>query len=161
MELRTEHSALLPRRDVVYRFAPCTPYDIEAMESWLGELAQQGLLLCRDGVWGGLVRFERARPRRVRYRLDAAPIRHRIFEEPPCPTEEERVIAAAAGWQYWGRFSSFYIYRTEEPLALELNTDPKVQAMSLDLLRKETTSRTMLHLAILVMNGWKLMGMPL
>ena len=155
------NAAAAPAPKIVHRLVPCPLYDIEALESWLGDMAQQGYLLCQDGFWGDLVSFEVGRPRRVRYRLDAAPIRRSIMDEAPHPSEEELEIAAAAGWQYMGRRSYFYVYCTAEPLALELNTDPKVQALSLDILRKELTGNLMLHLTILLIHGWKILGMPL
>lgn len=45
----------------VCRLAPCPSYDVEGMESWLSELAQEGLLLEPDGFFAGLAFFSRAR----------------------------------------------------------------------------------------------------
>ena len=161
METTQRNAMTAAKPKTVYRWVPCPLYDIEALESWLGEMAQNGYCLCRDGFWGPLVRFEKTEPCTMRYRLDAAPGRYSIFEDAPHPTEEELEIAAAAGWQYMGRRSFFYVYCTAEPQALELNTDPRVQALSLDQLRKSTTSNFFLHLFILLTNGWRLLGMPL
>jgi len=150
-----------PKSKTIYRLVPCPLYDIEALESWLGEMAARGYFLVQDGFWGDLVQFETGRPRRMRYRLDAIPVRRTVFDEPPRPSEEELEIAAAAGWQYMGNRSVFYVYCTAEPLALELNTDPKVQALSLDLLRKDVTGSLVMHVTILAIHGWKILGMPL
>ena len=33
----------------IYRLPPCPAYDVEAMESWLGAMAEQGWVLEQDG----------------------------------------------------------------------------------------------------------------
>ena len=53
----------------VYRLPPCPAYDIEGMESWLSDMAANGLLLSADGFFAGFAIFEKSEPRAVRYRL--------------------------------------------------------------------------------------------
>ena len=68
-------------RQTVRRLAPCPPYDVEACESWLGDMAEQGLML---ELWGLLdVRFRREEPRPVRYRLAAARLEGNVLFGPP------------------------------------------------------------------------------
>lgn len=41
------------RTRTVYRLPPCPRCDVERMESWLGDMARQGLFLQKEGIaWG-------------------------------------------------------------------------------------------------------------
>ena len=60
------------KKKYVYRLPPCPAYDVEGMESWLCALAWEGLLLRKDGFHAGVAVFEKAAPRQVKYRLEAA-----------------------------------------------------------------------------------------
>ena len=56
----------------VHRLCPCDSCDVEGIQSWLEDLAAEGLFLAEDGVFCGVFSFERKSPRRVTYRLDVA-----------------------------------------------------------------------------------------
>ena len=60
---------MTPERKIrkAYLLPPCPNYDVEALESWLTELASEGLFL-RDIKVGFFV-FEKTAPQAVRYRL--------------------------------------------------------------------------------------------
>lgn len=117
-------------RPTVRRLAPCPPYDVEACESWLGDMAEQGLMLER---WGGFeARFRRETPRPVRYRLTAARLKGNVLFIPPgTPDAGEEALYEEAGWHFVCRQNEFYIYACDDPAAPELHTDPAVQALSL------------------------------
>ena len=117
-------------RQTVRRLAPCPPYDVEACESWLGDMAEQGLMLER---WGGFeARFRRETPRPVRYRLTAARLKGNVLFIPPgTPDAGEEALYEEAGWHFVCRQNEFYIYACDDPAAPELHTDPAVQALSL------------------------------
>lgn len=117
-------------RQTVRRLAPCPPYDVEACESWLGDMAEQGLMLER---WGGFeARFRREAPRPVRYRLTAARLKGNVLFSPPgSPDAGEKALYEEAGWHFVCRQNEFYIYACDDPAAPELHTDPAVQALSL------------------------------
>lgn len=121
----------MPRTKTL-RLPPCPPYDLEATESWLEDLAARGLHLARDGFFAGVAVFERGEPRTLRYRLDAAPRQAGLmYDNGGEPDPAERELSAAAGWDYVARRGQFYIYRAEEAGAAELHTDPAVQALRL------------------------------
>lgn len=124
-----------PRRR--YRLPVCPAWDVEATESWLQDMAAKGLVLDRDGFGLGLFTFVEADPCAMRYRLDAADTRGGLFADdmgaPPAARQE---LAAEAGWQYLGRRGEFWIYGCADPAAPELNTDPRVQAISLRQMEK-------------------------
>lgn len=42
----------------VYRILPCPVYDISSIEAWLMEMAAEGLVLTKDGIFAGMVNFE-------------------------------------------------------------------------------------------------------
>ena len=53
----------------VSRFPPCPLYDVEGIESWLEDLAKQGLILTKAGLFCGFAEFEQTDPKPMRYRL--------------------------------------------------------------------------------------------
>lgn len=130
----TEHTA--PKRRA-YRLPPCPSYDVEGIESWLSDLAaRQGLFLAKDSLLG-IRAFERGTPRPARYRLEAAPKSTSLWaEDGGEPAPEAVALGAEYGWEYLTRCGEFYVYRTFEPGARELNTDPAVQAIALNAVRK-------------------------
>ena len=60
-------------KDRLFRLPPCPPYDVEATESWLEDMAAQGWMLEKDSIFLGVAAFDKAEPASVRYRLGAPP----------------------------------------------------------------------------------------
>jgi len=121
---------------IVHRYPPCPEYDIEAMESWLSDMAAEGLVLTRDGFFFGFGYFEKTEPKAMRYRLEATKNRSGTLNEFN-PPEEAQELYETMGWQYVAARGNFHIYCTEDPEARELHTDPQVQAITIDTLRKK------------------------
>lgn len=119
----------------VYRYPPCPDYDVEAMESWLSDMAAKGLVLTRDGFFFGFGNFEKTEPKTMRYRLEPSKYKSGTLSEYN-PPEEAQELYEAMGWQYVAARGNFYIYCTDDPEARELHTDPQVQAMNIDAARK-------------------------
>lgn len=119
-----------------YRLPPCPDYDIEGMESWLGDMAEKGLLLSRDGFFAGFAILQKDEPCAMRYRLDAAPKKTGFFSDTPGPDEDTLALSTACGWEYVAPRGQFYIYRTADPDAPELHTDPQVQALAINQIRR-------------------------
>lgn len=117
------------QRNRTRRLIPCPVYDVEGLEGWLGEMAQQGWLLEKDGIFCNTAAFERTEPRPVRYRLAAAMKSTSLWSEGGgAPDPEEVALGEMYGWEYVGVRGEFFIYRAFDPGARELNTDPAVQA---------------------------------
>ncbi len=114
----------------IHRLPPCPVYDIEGFQSWLSDMARQGYLLDRDGFFLGFASFEVTTPCHMSYRLQAASRPKAAFDEGE-PDDEEAELSEALGWDYVARRGEFHIYRSADPEARELNTDPDVQAMAL------------------------------
>jgi hypothetical protein len=113
-----------------FRLAPCAHYDIEGIESWLESMAEEGYFLSKSRFFDV---FETGSARCVRYRLQASR---------STPDNEAVEICKAFGWEFITNRRGFHIYATNEPKARELNTDPKVQALSIRIpLKKECYSQ--------------------
>ena len=101
---------------------PTSLYNIPANEAWLAEQARRGWLL-ESAV--DFVKFQKTEPGEYRYRLEPLPRR----EWKPDP--EVREACETAGWEYVTTVEGyFHIYRTADPAAPELHTDPVVQGDS-------------------------------
>ncbi len=116
----------------VRRLAPCQPYDVEGMESWLADMEARGFRLCEDGFTcldRGI--FQVVPPGAARYRLQPAEST-RYFREHGDPPKEEQDMLGEMGWDYVARWHRFAVYRCGDPSAPELNTDPRVLAITYD-----------------------------
>ena len=111
-----------------HRLCPCNAMDMEGIQSWLEDLAMEGLLLERDSIFCGFWSFEKTAPRKAQYRLEV--IQAKFLEDTDCPGEEMVETAEAMGWEYVTRYGQFYIYRSFDPQARPLHTDPAVQALT-------------------------------
>lgn len=127
----------MPEPKYTYRLPPCPAYDVEGMEAWLEDMASEGLMLTADGFFLGFAGFERRKPdHKVRYRLEARKY-GKFLEDTSDPSDEAIELGEAYGWEYVARRGDFYIYRSARPDARELNTDPSVQALALNAVRKD------------------------
>ena len=119
------------------RLLPCPAYDVEGLESYLAEQAQSGLHLCPDGIWAGFALFARGGQRSVSYRLEAAPKSTSLWAEGGGRPDEEAVaLAEKYGWTYVAKRGGFFIFRSDAADTRELNTDPAVQVIALDAVRR-------------------------
>ena len=107
----------------VKRMLPCGRFDIERIESWLQDMAGEGLHQARRKRVGC---FAQGEPRQVRYRLQP---KASVLES-DLPEQSIRELCAEYGWEFVTELGEFYVYRAEDPNARELNTDPAVQAQA-------------------------------
>lgn len=120
-----------------YRRPPCPGYDFVGIEGWLERMAAKGMHLDGQGYVLGCFQFQKGSPAEVKFRLEANPKQSPLDLKPlEDPDPEAIALYGDFGWEYWGQYREFYIYRAENPNARELNTDPVVQAMGLDNVRK-------------------------
>lgn len=125
----------------VYRLCPCDSSDVEGLQSWLEDLASEGLFLVEDGVFCGVFSFERKAPRNVTYRLDVAQKRKpRFMDSGDGLTEEELELYRSLGWEYLLRYGDFHIYRSMQNGAPELNTETETHAITISLLKRKHRS---------------------
>lgn len=119
-----------------YRLVPCASYDVEGMESWLEDLAKEGLFLTNDGFFLGFGFFNQGEPRKAKYRLQARSSHGSFFADEYEPLKEERELNEEFGWEFVVQRGEFFIYRSKEENVRELNTDPAVQAITMKEVQK-------------------------
>ena len=136
----------------IYRLPPCPAYDVAGTEGWLEEMARRGWFLAKDGFFAGVAAFERGEPRPVRYRLTGALKSTSMWsDDGGCPDPEEITLGKKYAWEYMGNRGEFTVYRTFDPDARELNTDPEVQAEAVKAVknrRSGTVTTSILWLAV-------------
>ena len=116
--------------NLIRKWAVVDAKDITRTETWLEDMAAQGLFFHSFSRWSILApgpllvvlfQVDVPKPRR-RYRL--CPARPQEAE----PTQETLELYAQSGWQflrYWGTSCvSYYLFYTDDPNALEPYTDP-------------------------------------
>lgn len=123
-----------------YRICPCFSYDVEGIQTWLEDLAAEGLVLEADGIFLGFFTFRKTIAQKCVYRLVPIKQKRGFFDDSDAPDQEEQEFSQHCGWEYLVRYGSFYIYRATGPGARPLHTDPTVHAMALEGLKKEQRS---------------------
>ncbi len=121
---------------LVHRICPCFAHDMEGIQTWLEDLAAEGLFFVPEGRTLTVFSFRRGAPQKVRYRLEAVAPRG-LWSASDGPDREMQETFAQMGWKYLDYFGSFHIYRCDDPQAPELNTDPTVQSATLQSLKKQ------------------------
>ena len=121
--------------ETVIRILPCASFDIESVESWLTDMAGEGLYLERQGNYFGLFHFRRGEPRALPYRLVSSLESTSILQQSRIngtpPPQEALDLAAHYGWEYVAFMDGFFVYRgtTEHPR--EMETDRTLQAAAI------------------------------
>lgn len=109
----------------VWKTTPVSLYDIQSLEGWLEEQANEGLF----PVWvnGEFTQFRRdAAAPGTRFRLEPADGR-----EAPEPQRLE--LYQEAGWEYGDTVGkAYFLFYTADPSATELHTDPVTRGISLE-----------------------------
>lgn len=119
----------------IYQFPPCPTYDVERTENWLEDMAQEGLELVGYNAFC-LFSFVKTAPKAVRCRLEASQKKRTIWNDAYAPPQKMLELAQECGWDFVTGVSDFYIFRTEDPSAPELHTDPGIQAATLKVLKR-------------------------
>lgn len=108
----------------IRKFTPVSMYDAQGLESWLEDMARQGLFLKKFGtVW---CVFERGPARALRCRVE--PVREQEVDGllGRSPMKE---LYQDFGWSYTASIgNAMFIFSTEDENAPELHTDPELQS---------------------------------
>lgn len=148
----------MEEKKLVYRLPPCPAYEIAKVESWLTDMAKEGLILEADTPFFGFYGFYKAAPKFLRYRLEPALKTQSFWNgEPGQPKEDAQHLYAEMGWEYVTRYGDFHIYRCADPHAPELHTDGEIQAEALNVLKKWQRSNLLadiLFIAIYIKFGF-------
>lgn len=111
------------KKKYVWKMIPCGSFDIERIESWLQDMAAEGL---HQAYRKGVGCFERGEPKIVRYRVQPK----KSTYDDDIPDKSTRELFAEYGWDFVTELGSFHVYRSEDPGARELNTEPGIQAQA-------------------------------
>lgn len=129
-----------------YRFCPCFKYDVEGIQTWLEDMAAQGLVLEADGTFLGIFTFQKTTHQKCRYRLAPMKEQKGFFSDSlDGPDAEEQEFSKQCGWEYLVRYGSFYIYRATGEDVRPLHTDPAVHSIALEAVKKQQ-QRTVISL---------------
>lgn len=101
-------------------------------------MAEKGLILSKEGFFAGFAMFQKQPPQRIRYRLEASQKSSILSDDNP--EQEELDLSEAYGWKYIAKRGDFYVFATRDPYTCELHTDPKVQALALNKIRRRMWS---------------------
>lgn len=134
------------KKHFVYRLPPCPIYDLEVYESWLSSMAEKGLILSERGFFLGLVVFYKETPRKIRYRFEPATSKDKSHDGYISPDYDLQDFYESFDWFYVTSHRSFFIYRCENENAPELNTDSKLQALSLKYVQQQQYT----HIVLLI-----------
>lgn len=136
----------------VWKRCPVLTYDIAGLERWLEQMAAEGYLFQKN--FGSLFRFEVSLPKPSRrYRMDANP---KLYKK---PRRELLELYQQAGWQLVKPLWGFFLYYSDDPLAVEPYTDPSSQALSLDELVRECRQNVFTQLFFLAALGLPMFGL--
>lgn len=105
-----------------YKLTPCSIYDVPATETWLSDLAQQGMHLRKTGR--DIFSFQKGEKSDTKYRLEPIP------KDWGCePDDDMKEAYEQAGWEFVTVCSkSFFIWRSIRADAKELHSDPLVHS---------------------------------
>ncbi|MBE6113311.1 MAG: DUF2812 domain-containing protein [Peptococcaceae bacterium] len=108
-----------------FRLVPCSIYENEIMESWLEELAMQGLVL--ENISFGIAKFRKEMPQRIRYCMSIIPAeRWDVYEWIPGRSSFID-LCKASGWNYICQRGQFGIFMTADESVVEMHTEPELQ----------------------------------
>ncbi len=133
-------------------------------------MARQGLFLEPEGFAWELARFQRGEPRAVEYRLISRRKPQKLWkcflrgdpEQFEGPREEEVDLFAQFGWTYWSKCGNFFVYQAEGDGPCEVDSDPSVQAISIQAVRDWEVACALSMIFVLVLDhflflyGWLL-----
>ena len=136
----------------IYRVLPCPSYEISCLENWMSDMAEAGFHLVKDGIFAGIATFEYREPEKVKYRLEATEKNTSMWSDDGGEPDPEQVeLSRQYSWEYVAKLKDFYIYRSADTSARELNTDPEVQALALNAVKKRQRDAIVSSLILLVL----------
>lgn len=119
------------KRQEYQEFRPVELYDVAVMESWLEERDREGYHLLRfKGLRGIFYQDRSVAP--SRYRLQP------LLRKEKAPETEMAEAYRELGWEYVCTLAgTFHVWRCGDPAAPELDTDPVVQGMGYEYLKRK------------------------
>lgn len=114
--------------EIIRKLRPVDFWHIGEFESWLSDMAKNGLYLKNVGAI--FAEFTKAEPKQIRYRVDVSQNRR--------VTPEQKTMYSESGWEYVTSYGDFNIFSSLDEVGTpELHTDPAEQAYTLSYLDKK------------------------
>lgn len=130
-------------KNLVKKSLPCSFYDIQGVQSWLDEMALQGLFLHHLSDTSDRAYFLRGEPRPVRYRLDPLGTKQN--------NAERKELYAQMGWEFVDTASKLFdIFSCGDPSVPELHSDPQTLGYALGRLVRRQRRTSLLTLLALI-----------
>ena len=128
----------------VRKLTPVSPYDIQGLESWLQDMAREGLYLTK--YRNSFCTFTRKAPGAVRYRVEYCKPDRRGPVSPPQALID---LYQDFGWTYVcpAAGASMSIFFTDDPQAEEPHTDPPLQGELVDQMARPQRKSLLVTLA--------------
>ena len=135
----------MSKRQEYQEFRPVELYDVAVMESWLEERDREGYHLLRfKGLRGIFYQDRSVAP--SRYRLQP------LLRKEKAPETEMAEAYQELGWEYVCTLAgTFHVWRCGDPAAPELDTDPVVQGMGYEYLKRKMRRHLLRLPAILLL----------
>lgn len=129
----------------VKKLIPFESCDIPAIQSWLEDMAEQGLLYVDCGFF--CARFERGEPKKLRYRLDFCDVS--LGKIP----EEKAELYERSSWRVVGELKNdLVVLTTDDPDAPEIFSEPEHLIKPLKRLAKKHTAYWILFLIMFLLS---------
>lgn len=110
------------------KLIPCPPYEIASLESWLKDMAAEGLFLKENGLGSFIAVFEKGEPKTMTYRFEPSAY---ILKTDEILDEENRKnkneFLTEAGWKNLGIYRMYILYAHEGNA--ELHTESETEAL--------------------------------
>ena len=111
----------------VRRFCLVDALNFDHIEGWLEAMARKGLFFDHTSPW--FFHFQPGEPRAVRYRVEPGGT---------LDNAEGMAYCQSLGWELAGKLGpQLFLYRSDDPEAPELHTDPVVRGYGLDKLARQ------------------------
>lgn len=128
------------------KLIPTNPMNIPALESWLEDMAQEGLFLVSLNGYGG--KFRQGEPKKMTYRLEIP----KYFDTKPPKKMEE--MYREFGWEFvCTYYQNGFLFANEAENPVELHTDPIAQSESIRDLYKEQRNEVIACIVLLLLMG--------
>lgn len=136
---------------VTSKFLPVELYDMRGLEEWLSSMAAQGLHLAYLGEY--VARFESGPPRPdVRYALD-------VIQDWDGFDPERNKNYGEMGWEYVTTMNNlYYVYRSQDPSAPALHTDPVTQSYTFKWLLRRRFWWLLYYVSYGIFSLWKVLS---
>lgn len=135
-----------------YKFIPANTFDFPAIESWLEDMAAEGLFLVSLNATYG--KFRKGKPKKLTYRIEIV----QYFDTTPPP--KMAAIYEELGWQFVTPYlEKGFLFCAEGKNPVELHTDPIIQSKTVEDLYNSEKKLAICTIVILLLVFVSILGL--